>query len=108
CCNAMGWFITGERYMIETSLGEIFKKYRQLAGFSQKEMSQKLGYSNPQMLSNFERGLCNLPIEKLDHYAQLCDLSEDHVLGFLVANYISFVQAKRKDAISSPKKLATK
>ena len=41
---------------------KFLKKKRLDVNISQKELSQKLGYESPQIISNYERGVCLPPI----------------------------------------------
>lgn len=51
--------------MTQVQFGRAIKKAREASGKTQFELSEKMGYSSPQFLSNFERGLCVLPLPKL-------------------------------------------
>jgi transcriptional regulator with XRE-family HTH domain len=42
-------------------LGRLIKSYREEANLAQKDIAQKLGYSNAQFISNWERGLSCVP-----------------------------------------------
>lgn len=46
-------------------MGSYFKKLRLKSGLSQRELAEKLGWSNPQFVSNIERGVAYYPKEKL-------------------------------------------
>src|SRR5262245_17355954 len=55
-------------------LGNYLKEKREKRGFTQRQVSDYLGYSSPQFVSNVERGLCHLPlkaIRKLIGYYEL-------------------------------------
>ena len=39
-------------------LGDYLQSKRMKVGLSQGDVATKLGYSSPQFISNFERGLC--------------------------------------------------
>ena len=59
--NAM--ILTDEKFWAE--FGEYLKEKRLKADYSQREVSEKLGYSSPQFISNIERGLCAPPMPSL-------------------------------------------
>jgi transcriptional regulator with XRE-family HTH domain len=44
--------------------GTALKKIREKSGLSQGELAKKLGYTNPQFVSNIERDACGLPLHK--------------------------------------------
>ena len=46
------------------------KSYRISSGLSQADLSKKLGYKSPQLISNIERGLCGIPADKAKQYLQ--------------------------------------
>ncbi|MGZ3713502.1 MAG: helix-turn-helix domain-containing protein [Bdellovibrionota bacterium] len=65
-------------------LGEFLQSKRVKAGLSQGDVASKLGYSSPQFISNFERGLCAPPLNKLKMLVQLYDLSGEEVLKLMM------------------------
>lgn len=86
-------------------VGKLFKDYRLSADLSQGYVSKQLGYSSPQFLSNFERGLCMLPLPKLkkalDLYkedgTELIDLMVDLQSSYLKKTFTKKgSRAKRK------------
>jgi transcriptional regulator with XRE-family HTH domain len=50
---------------IYKELGVYLRNKRMKAQLSQTEVSEALGYTSPQFVSNFERGLCSPPLPKL-------------------------------------------
>lgn len=48
-----------------TLLGNCLTAKRKSAGMTQLDVSKKLGYSSPQFISNFERGIAAPPFKKL-------------------------------------------
>jgi transcriptional regulator with XRE-family HTH domain len=52
-------------------LSEFLKENRIKAGFTQAEVAQKLGYTTPQFISNWERGQSSPPIKILKRLAKL-------------------------------------
>lgn len=66
------------------TLGTYLKKARVEKGFSQREVADALGYSSPQFISNFERGLCSPPLVKLKVLIDLYRLSPQRVMGLIL------------------------
>jgi transcriptional regulator with XRE-family HTH domain len=60
-------------------LGEFLQAKRLKVGLSQGDVAQKLGYSSPQFVSNFERGLCAPPLEKLKVLVSLYSVNGEEV-----------------------------
>jgi len=61
-----------KKYRPSIKIGPIYKEFgaylknkRTKAQLSQTEVSEALGYTSPQFVSNFERGLCSPPLPKL-------------------------------------------
>lgn len=65
-------------------LGDFLQSKRVKAGLSQGDVATKLGYSSPQFISNFERGLCAPPLNKLKLLVQLYGLNGDEVLKLML------------------------
>jgi len=65
-------------------LGEFLQSKRMKAGLSQGDVATKLGYSSPQFISNFERGLCAPPLNKLKLLIQLYDLNGEEVVKLML------------------------
>lgn len=61
-----------------------WKSLRERAGLTQREVSDALGYSTPQFISNVERGRCRFPIQKLPKIRKLYRLSVDQVVELIV------------------------
>lgn len=68
-------------------LGEFLQSKRIKAGLSQGDVATKLGYSSPQFISNFERGLCAPPLNKLKLLVQLYDLNGEEVLKLMLKEH---------------------
>lgn len=70
-----------------TVLGEYLQTKRAKAGLSQGDVATKLGYSSPQFISNFERGLCAPPLNKLKMLVQLYDMSGEEVMKLMMKEH---------------------
>jgi transcriptional regulator with XRE-family HTH domain len=57
--------------VIMSSLGSILKEKREKLGISQAKVAEKLNYSSPQFISNWERGLSTPPVTVLRSIAQI-------------------------------------
>ena len=65
-------------------LGSYLKDKRIDVGLTQSEVAHKLGYSTPQFISNFERGLCSPPLKNLKVLVKLYKLPIDEVMGLIL------------------------
>ncbi len=61
-----------------------WRQYREKAGLTQKEVSDALGYTTPQFISNVERGRCRFPVEKLPKLKRLYRLSGDQLVDMIM------------------------
>ena len=66
--------------------GIFLKKKRQQAKLSQAEVAEKLGYGGPQFISNIERGVSSVPLEKLGEMAELYKISKRQMAEFIIEN----------------------
>ena len=64
--------------------GTEWKSLRERAGLTQREVSDALGYSTPQFISNVERGRCRFPIQKLSRIRKLYRLSVEKTVDLIV------------------------
>ena len=52
-------------------------------GFSQGKLAKALGYTSPQIVSNWERGLCAPPMDKLHDLVKMLKVDKDEVVDLL-------------------------
>lgn len=64
--------------------GNQWKSLREKAGLTQREVSDTLGYSTPQFISNVERGRCRFPVPKLGKIRKLYRLSVEQVVDLII------------------------
>ena len=65
--------------------GNQWKNLREKAGLTQREVSDALGYSTPQFISNVERGRCRFPVQKLPKIKKLYKLSAEQVIDLFLS-----------------------
>jgi transcriptional regulator with XRE-family HTH domain len=82
----------------QSEFSSFLKKKRNLAGLSQKEVSEQLGYSTPQFISNWERGMSTPPITVIKKIASLYKISIDEIFDLLLQETVNQVtlDLKRK------------
>lgn len=69
---------------LHQSLGNYLRDKRVEAGFTQSEIANKLGYSTPQFISNFERGLCSPPLKNLKALVKLYRIPVDEIMVLIM------------------------
>lgn len=69
-----------------------WKSLRERAGLTQRQVSDALGYSTPQFISNVERGRCRFPIQKLPKIRKLYRLSVDQTIEMVLSEERSELQ----------------
>jgi transcriptional regulator with XRE-family HTH domain len=73
-------------------LSNYLKKSRESVGLSQTFVSSKLGYSSPQFVSNWERGLSHPPVKSLKKIAKLYKLKDKELFDVFVVSYLNEVE----------------
>lgn len=73
---------------------KIVSKKRKELGISQARLCRALGYSTPQFLSNFERGLCSMPIKKLKKISSILDIPPGAMKQAIANDLLSWLSKK--------------
>ncbi len=85
-----------------SSLSQLLKEKREECGMSQLEVARQLGYSSPQFVSNWERGLVAPPIDTIAILIDLYKIQPNHVIQMIVEDTKEYLdvhlstQKKRK------------
>jgi transcriptional regulator with XRE-family HTH domain len=86
-------------------LADWLREARERSGLSQSQVAQELGYSSPQFISNWERGLSSPPIPKFKKLCKLYSLSLDEAYEKLLQATLDEVERKlRKEFYPSIKR----
>lgn len=85
------------------ALSDYLKKSRENVGLSQTFVSSKLGYSSPQFVSNWERGLSHPPLKSLKKIAKLYKLRDKELFDIFVNSYLSEVETDLRKKIQRVK-----
>lgn len=75
------------RKKIRTVLGDHLAKARKERGLTQMEVARILGYSGPQFVCNWERGVAPPPLETLKRLAELYHLDRSKLVELLMRQY---------------------
>lgn len=65
-------------------LAAFLKEKRVEAGLTQSDVARKLGYSSPQFISNWERGLANPPVFVLRDITKMYKVPADKMFSVLM------------------------
>lgn len=66
-------------------VGSFLQRHRQAAGISQAKLAVKLGYSSPQFISNWERGLALPPNKVLRKLIRVLQLHPQDLISAIIA-----------------------
>ena len=69
----------------KSELSQFLKGKRIEAGLTQSEVAEKLGYSSPQFISNWERGLANPPVFILRTLTKLYKVPAGEMFSMLLS-----------------------
>lgn len=81
--------------------GKILKTAREKVKMTQSQLAEKMGYSNPQFISNWERNTCGLPARKAKLFCKITGMSPRAMEALLIAEVTGKVK-KRLSASQSP------
>ena len=76
----------------QKEFGIYLKQKRERLGLSQSEVAHELGYSSPQFVSNFERGLCSLPLNKIKKLIDLYELKGEEVVELMLSLHETYLR----------------
>ena len=87
--------------MIEkfSGLGTLLKSAREAKGMSQKQISEKLGYT-PQFVSNWERGVSLPPMNVLKELGSIYEINGDDLFNALLETKVNEVRVSLTRAFS--------
>jgi len=63
-----------------TTIGELLKRQRETLNLSPTEISARLHYPSPNLVTMLEAGTCNIPLSKVDDVAKAYQLGSDFTL----------------------------
>lgn len=76
------------------ALGRYLKCYRKNAGFTQWEVAKELGYTSPQFISNFERGLCAPSLDTLVVLMKMYNIPRQELMDLLLKQHEEYLKDK--------------
>lgn len=85
-------------------LATFLKNKRQLSGMSQKDVSNRLGYSTAQFISNWERGVSSPPMNILKKLAEIYQVSLEEFYDVLLQATIEEAKVDLHKKVFGPEK----
>lgn len=67
-----------------SALGLYLRAHRLKASVSQRDISDRLGLTSAQFISNIERGKCAAPLSVIGVYAEMCGINKEDVLKMIL------------------------
>ena len=77
---------------VHIKLGKFLKSKRIARGATQKEISEHLGYSSPQFISNCERGLCSPPLDSLREMLKYYEVDPREVMNIILQEQEAYLK----------------
>ena len=78
------------------AFGKLLGEAREKAGLSQIALAKKLGYVSPQYVSNWERGVCGPPIDKLGLLTKVLSIKPEILLGMILDQTEMYLRSELK------------
>lgn len=75
-------------------LGRYLKQKRKASGLTQWDVARELGYTSPQFISNFERGLCAPSFDTLPKLIGMYKIPKDEIINLLLKQQEEYLRAK--------------
>jgi transcriptional regulator with XRE-family HTH domain len=85
----------------ESRFSEYLKQSRINAGLSQRDVSDKLGYTSAQFISNWERGISTPPPKTAKKLAAMYDLNLEEFLDLLLKDTLQQVTIDFKKKVKN-------
>lgn len=83
--------------------GNYLKRARVEAKLSQNEVSEKLNYTTPQFISNWERGISTPPIKELKSLSSLYSIKPEIFLDVFIQSKLHVVENKIRSEFKKSK-----
>jgi transcriptional regulator with XRE-family HTH domain len=73
--------------------GNFLARKRSLAGLSQNDLAEKLGYNTGQFVSNWERGTSSPPVDKLPMIAKILRIPAEELIDVIISETEFYLKA---------------
>jgi transcriptional regulator with XRE-family HTH domain len=93
--------ITTSMIINKETFGKFLLNARTQSGLSQLALARELGYTSPQYVSNWERGVCGPPLDKLNDLSRLLRIDSKVVMKMILDDTEAYLRKElRLDAVS--------
>jgi transcriptional regulator with XRE-family HTH domain len=75
-------------------LGQYLKEVREGASYTQADVSQRLGYTSPQFISNIERGISVVPLKTLARMVSIYKVRPEPVVRIILESQRRLLKEK--------------
>lgn len=89
---------------MKQELGPFLHKHRLAAGYTQMAVAAELGYTTPQFISNWERGVSSPPLNVLAKICEIYGVSEENLFDLVVQSTLVRVEVSMRDEYKRLKK----
>ena len=89
-----GGYILRMAVFKKATLSKFLQEARVKSGLSQVELARKLSYSSPQFVSNWERGLCSPPVDKLYEVSQILNVEPKDLMDIILIDTENFLRTQ--------------
>ncbi len=83
--------------------GEFLAKARVESGLSQLQLARELGYTSPQYVSNWERGICGPPLDKLYLLSKTLHISPQTLMGMILEETEEYLRNELRLGVKAAK-----
>lgn len=82
-------------------MAKLIKNYRKSSArnYSQSELSRSLGYKQGQFVSNIERGLCSLPLNKANKIIEELGIPKDELKQAYIDDFNDFFEDSVREKV---------
>ena len=87
-------FMSSYEKEINSTVGKLIREYRKKSGFTQKDLADKLGYSQPVFVSLIETGQSKVPLRTLGKLIILLSIPENKVTNLLLSVYETNIKSE--------------
>jgi transcriptional regulator with XRE-family HTH domain len=77
-------------------IAKLVKEKRIMNNLSQKDISEMLGYKNPQMISNIERAKCSIPEKNIKQLSDALKIEPEWIVWAMIADYSNRLKGELK------------
>jgi transcriptional regulator with XRE-family HTH domain len=84
-----------------TILADYLKEKRIASGLSQKDVASKMGYSTPQFISNWERGISQPPINSIKKLCEIYGVESEQLFEHSLSATLEIVTEELRKKFNS-------